>query len=106
MKPHPPSSQFFRRGSLSSPPLMSLGRSFEPAFANLPPPSRPLTDFHREVLARSPWSTSSSKSGVTGPLSYNTIDTYPSEHNPATMASNLDFSPEGLLDLNFDQRDS
>jgi hypothetical protein len=80
-----------------SPLLMWIRRSLRARHLNRSSPPRPLTDFHREV-------SSSSKSGVTVPPPYNTID-HSCHETSATMTSNLDFSPEGLLDLNFDHRD-
>ena len=79
-----------------SPLLMWIRRSFRARHLNhSSPPGLSPTSIVR--------SSSSSKSGVTIPLPYNTIDH--SYHNKSTtMTSNLDFSSEGLLDLNFDHR--
>jgi hypothetical protein len=80
-----------------SPLVMSMRRSFEPALVHVPATS----DLSPTSIVKSP---RPQKSGVSNPLSYNTIDY--SCPQTATMSSNLDFSSEGLLDLNFHHRDS
>ncbi len=76
---------------------MDLAPFFTPALIH----GRPSHRLHREVPPPSP---TPQKSGVLRPLLYNTID--PSNHpRLATMSSNFDFAPEGLLDLTFDPRD-